>query len=115
MGRGSIIGIVIVVLVAFFGMYGCNKRNGFVEKNEEVKKQWAQVNNQYQRRLDLIPNIVSTVEAEANFEKSTLVEVTEARAGATKVTISADNLDEESLKKYQAAQGGLTQALSRLL
>ena len=115
MGRGTIIGIVIVVLVAFFGMYGCNKRNGFVEKNEEVKKQWAQVNNQYQRRLDLIPNIVSTVEAEANFEKSTLVEVTEARAGATKVTISADNLDEESLKKYQAAQGGLTQALSRLL
>lgn len=115
MRRGSIIGIAIVVLLGFFGMYGCNKRNGFVQLEEGVKSQWAQVSNQYQRRLDLIPNIVSTVEAEANFEKSTLVGVTEARASATKVTINADNLDAESMKKFQEAQGALSQALSRLL
>lgn len=115
MGRGSIIGILLVIILGFFGMYGCSKRNGFIEQEEGVKSQWAQVGNQYQRRLDLIPNIVATVESEANFEKSTLIGVTEARASATKVTINADNLDPESMQKFQAAQGALTQALSRLL
>jgi LemA protein len=98
-----------------FGFYGCNKRNSFVELREKVKAQWQQVENQYQRRMDLIPNIVSTVEAEANFEKSTLKEVTEARASATQVKVNVDDLNEASMKKYQEAQGQLSTALGRLL
>ena len=115
MGRGSIIGIAIIIVVAMFGFYGCNKRNGFIEMREEVKKQWHQVENQYQRRLDLIPNIVSTVEAEANFEKSTLTAVVEARSKATQVKVDVDNLDEASINKFKAAQSDLSSALSRLL
>lgn len=115
MGKGSIIAIVLVILLGIFGMYGCNKRNGFVELNEEVKAQWGQVENVYKRRGDLIKNIVKTVEAEANFEKSTLVQVTEARASATKITVDVDNIDEASMQKFQQAQGSLSNALSRLL
>ncbi|MCD6068685.1 MAG: LemA family protein [Bacteroidetes bacterium] len=115
MGKGSIIAIALVAVLAMFGFYGCNKRNSFVEMREKVKAQWHQVENQYQRRLDLIPNIVASVEAEANFEKSTLKEVTEARASATQVKVDVDNLDEASMNKYKAAQGQLSAALGRLL
>ena len=96
-------------------MYGCSKRNTFVSLNEAVKAQWHQIENQYQRRLDLIPNIVKTVEAEANFEKSTLTEVIEARAKATQVTIDANNLTPESIGKFKEAQSGLSSALGRLM
>jgi LemA protein len=115
LGKGTIIGLSIVVLLAFFGMYGCNKRNSFIDKEEQVKAQWQQVENQYQRRLDLIPNIVATVEGQAKFEKETLKEVVEARASATKVSLNVDNLNEESIAKYQKVQGELSSALSRLL
>jgi LemA protein len=115
MGKGSIIGIGLVVLLGFFGMYGCSKRNGFVEKRESVTAQWQQVENQYQRRMDLIPNIVATVEGQANFEKGTLKEVIQARASATQVKLSVENLNEESMAKYKAAQGELSSALSRLM
>jgi LemA protein len=115
LGKGTIIGLSIVVLLAFFGMYGCNKRNSFIDKEEQVKAQWQQVENQYQRRLDLIPNIVATVEGQAKFEKETLKEVVEARAAATKVSLNVDNLNEESIAKYQKVQGELSSALSRLL
>jgi LemA protein len=115
LGKGTIIGLSIVVLLAFFGMYGCNKRNSFIDKEEQVKAQWQQVENQYQRRLDLIPNEVSTVEGQAKFEKETLKEVVEARAAATKVSLNVDNLNEESIAKYQKVQGELSSALSRLL
>lgn len=107
--------IAIGLFAGIFLMYGCNKRNAFVTLNEGVKAQWHQVENQYQRRLDLIPNIVKTVEAEANFEKSTLTEVIEARAKATQVTIDADNLTPEAIEKYKDAQGGLSSALGRLM
>ncbi len=89
--------------------------NTMVQKEEAVTSQWAQVQNVYQRRSDLIPNLVNTVKGYANFEKSTLTEVIEARAKATSVNIDASKLDEKSLKAFQAAQDGLKGSLSRLL
>lgn len=115
MGKGSIIGIGLVVLLGFFGMYGCSKRNDFVEKRETVAKSLRQIDVQYQRRMDLIPNIVATVEGQTNFEKKTLTDVISARASATQVKLSVENLNEESMAKYKAAQGELSSALSRLM
>jgi LemA protein len=110
--------IIIVALgaIALFGLtYGCNKRNSFVDLNENVVAQWHQVESQYQRRLDLIPNIVKTVEAEANFEKSTLTAVVEARAKATQVTIDPTNMTSENMQQFKEAQGQLSSAISKLL
>lgn len=110
--------IIIVALgaLAFFGLsYGCSKRNAFVDLNENVISQWHQVESQYQRRLDLIPNIVKTVETEANFEKSTLVGVVEARAKATQVTIDPSNMTPEKMGQFKQVQGELSSAISRLL
>lgn len=115
MSKGNIVIIIVLILAIFGGFYGCNKRNSFVELNEGVKAQWGQVDNQYKRRASLLKNMLKTVEAEANFEKSTLVQVSEARASATKVTVDVNNLDEASMQKYQQAQGALSSALSRLL
>jgi len=111
----NIILIALGALVFFSFTYGCSKRNAFVDLNEEVKSQWQQVENQYQRRSDLIPSIVKTVEAEANFEKSTLTQVIEARSRATQITIDPTNLDENSINKFKQVQGELSSALSRLL
>jgi len=115
MRRGTIILIVFAAVVLFGGMWACNKRNSFVGQREDAKAQWQQVESQYQRRSDLIPNIVATVKGEANFEKSTLEAVVNARAKATSMNINADNLDEASIQKFKAAQGELSGALSRLL
>ena len=115
MRRGTIILLVFVVIVLFGGMWACNKRNSFVGLRENAKAQWQQVESQYQRRSDLIPNIVSTVKGEANFEKSTLEAVVSARARATQMTIDPDKLNENNIGKYKAAQGELSGALSRLL
>lgn len=89
--------------------------NSMVEADENVKAQWAKVENQYQRRADLIPNLVNTVKGYAAHEAGTLEAVVEARAKATQVTIDAENLTEERLKAYQEAQGELSAALGRLL
>ncbi|MBL7917155.1 MAG: LemA family protein [Bacteroidia bacterium] len=105
----------IGLFVAFFLMYGCNKRNKFVDLNEGVKSQWKQVESQYQRRLDLIPNIVATVKGQANFEKETLEGIVAARAKATQITIDPSKLDENSMAKYKQAQGEISSALGRLL
>jgi LemA protein len=86
-----------------------------VTKDENVKAQWGNVENVYQRRLDLIPNLVNTVKGYANFEQQTLTQVIEARAKATSVNINPDKLDEQSLKQFQSAQGELSSALSRLM
>lgn len=115
MRRGTIILLVFVVIILFGGMWACNKRNSFVGLRENAKAQWQQVESQYQRRSDLIPNIVSTVKGEANFEKSTLEAVVSARARATQMTIDPDKLSENNIQKYKAAQGELSGALSRLL
>lgn len=103
---------VLIVLVAVIGGY-----NSLVGKSQAVDSQWAQVQNVYQRRADLIPNLVSTVAGAANFEKSTLVEVTDARASVGRVTIDASHAPEDAakLEEFQKSQGQLGSALSRLL
>lgn len=92
----------------------CNY-NSLVEKQQQVDQSWAEVENQYQRRADLIPNLVATVKGYASHEEETFQKVTEARAKATSITIDADNLNEETLAKFQEAQNQLTGALKSLL
>ncbi len=115
MSKGLITVLIFGAIVLFGGVWACNKRNSFVGLRENAKAQWQQVESQYQRRTDLIPNIVASVKGEANFEKSTLESVINARAKATQVTINPDNLDENSIAKFKQAQGELSGALSRLL
>ncbi|MCK5136149.1 MAG: LemA family protein [Bacteroidales bacterium] len=105
--------IAIVVLLAI--LWGVGKYNGFVTLEEGVTGQWANVENVYQRRADLIPNLVNTVKGYADFEQETLIGVIEARAKATSVTIDPTNLNPQSLAAFQEAQDGLSSALSRLL
>ncbi|RYU78950.1 LemA family protein [Hymenobacter persicinus] len=89
--------------------------NSMVSKDQAVKAQWANVQNSYQRRADLIPNLVNTVKGAANFEKSTLTDVINARAKATSVQISSDQLTPENLQKFQEAQSQVSAGLGRLL
>jgi len=93
---------------------GCGY-NTMVQMDEAVKSQWSQVENAYQRRADLIPNLVNTVKGYSNFEQQTLTQVIEARAKATSVNINPENLDAEAIQQFQAAQDGLSSALSRLM
>ncbi|MBQ9172689.1 MAG: LemA family protein [Bacteroidales bacterium] len=110
----STIGILaIVAVVLFFWVKGTY--NGLVSKDEAVKSAWAQVENVYQRRADLIPNLVATVKGYAEHESSTLEAVVNARAKATSVNVDPSNLSEEDIAKYQAAQGELSSALGRLI
>lgn len=106
-----IIWIVLGILVVMaFTSY-----NGLVGKQENVGLAWGNVESDYQRRADLIPNLVNTVKGYANFEQQTLTQVIEARASATQVKIDANNLTPENLAAFQQAQGGLSSALGRLL
>lgn len=108
-----LIGIVaIVAIVALFS--GCGY-NSLVKLDEDVKTKWGAVEAQYQRRADLIPNLVNTVKGAAKFEESTLTAVIEARSKASQITIDPDKLTEENMQKYQQAQGQITQALGRLM
>jgi LemA protein len=107
--------LVFIGLLLVLGFNTCNTYNALVQKDEQVKKAWSQVENQYQRRLDLIPNLVETVKGYAEFEKSTLQAVVEARANATRVTLQADQLTPENLQRFEQAQGALSTALGRLL
>ena len=105
----------ILVLSASALLAGCGY-NDFQRLDEQSKAAWSEVLNQYQRRADLIPNIVATVKGEANFEQDTLTKVVEARAKATSITVTPETLNNpEALKKFQAAQGELGGALSRLM
>jgi len=106
---------VIVVLVLVFYSSLKTSYNSMVILEENVTAQWAQVENVYQRRADLIPNLVSTVKGYADFEKETLQGVIEARAKATSVTIDPSNMSAQSFQQFQAAQDGLSSALSRLM
>ncbi len=105
-----VLGIIIVIC-----LMGSCSYNGMVSKDETVKAKWGAVQSQYQRRADLIPNLVATVKGAANFEKSTLVDVTNARARATSIQVDPTKLTPETIQKYQAAQGQLSTALGRLL
>jgi len=109
-----IIGIIIIALVILFRLF-VSPYNNMVKMEEGVTSQWAQVENVYQRRADLIPNLVNTVKGYATFEKETLTQVIEARSKATQVTINPEKLTPEALQQFQQAQGGLSSALSRLM
>ncbi len=115
LSKGWIILIVVVVVVILLVSWGTGIYNKLVSQEEGVNQAWANVENVYQRRLDLIPNLVNTVKGVANFEKSTLTAVIEARAKATSVQINPKNLDEASLQKFQEAQNGVSSALGRLM
>ena len=115
MKKGLIVLVVLaVVAVALFGWVK-NTYNSFVSADEHVQAAWSQVENVYQRRADLIPNLVATVKGYAEHESSTLQAVMEARAKATQITVDASDLSEEEIARYQAAQGELSRALGRLL
>lgn len=107
--------IVIVAIVAILAIWSVSSYNGLVSAEESVDAQWAQVENVYQRRADLIPNLVNTVKGYAEFEKNTLTDVIEARSKATSVTIDPSNISETNVAQFQAAQDQLSGALSRLL
>jgi LemA protein len=120
MSKGLKIGLgilgVVVLFIIFTVSWATGKYNSFVGLNENVKSGWSQVENVYQRRADLVPNIVATVKGVANFEKETYTAVTEARAKVGQIKLTADQLsDPAMLQKFQAAQDGLGSALSRLL
>lgn len=115
MKKLSIILIVILAIVVIFCGVGCSKYNGMVAGQQEVETQWSNVEAQYQRRADLIPNLVETVKGYASHETSTLQAVTEARAKVGTITLNIDSLDEQSLAKYTEAQNQLSGALKSLL
>ncbi|MBN3034768.1 MAG: LemA family protein [Bacteroidales bacterium] len=115
MKKGWIIFIVVALLVILLALSLISPYNRMVGLEEGVTSQWAQVENVYQRRADLIPNLVNTVKGYADFEQKTLTDVIEARAKATSVTIDPANLDAASLQQFQAAQDGLSSALARLM
>lgn len=107
--------IIILVVVAVVAVWAVTGYNGLVKADEAVSNAWSNVENQYQRRADLIPNLVNTVKGYASHEKETLDAVISARTRATQVTVDADNLTPEKLLEYQKAQGEVGAALGRLL
>lgn len=107
--------IAIIGAVALLVIFGVSSYNSLVEKDEEVKNKWSDVETQYQRRADLIPNLVNTVKGYAAHERETLSEVMEARSKATSITIDPSNITPEQFAEYQKAQSGVTSALGRLL
>ena len=115
MKKGIIALVVLIVLAVILGGWYVNTNNKLVEMEGQATKQWANVESSYQRRSDLIGNLVKTVQGAADFERGTLTEVIEARAKATSTTIDPSNISPEQLAAYQEAQSGLSSALSRLL
>ena len=115
LSKGWIILIVVIGLILLLIGWATGINNSLVTKEEGVNTAWANVENVYQRRLDLIPNLVNTVKGVAKFEQQTLTAVIEARAKATSVQINPKNLDEGSLQKFQEAQNGVSSALGRLM
>lgn len=110
-GLYVILGIIVILL--FFGCKGCTAYNNLVGVDQDVKTKWGNVETNYQRRTDLYNSVIKTIEGSANFEKSTLTEVVQARAKATSITVDAN--DPKSLEAYQNAQAGLQSSFSRLL
>ena len=107
--------IILMAIVAIFTMTSCSTYNNMVTKEEAVKTAWSNVETQYQRRADLIPNLVSTVKGYAAHEQSTLQAVVDARAKATSITLSPEDLSSEKIAEYQKAQSAVTSALGRLI
>jgi LemA protein len=107
--------IIIGAIVLILFVWGCSGYNGLVKNEENVKNAWNNVNAEYQKRADLVDNLVNTVKGAANFEKETLTQLVEARAKATSINLTADQLTPENLAKFQQAQQQLSGSLSRLL
>ena len=114
MKKGGLI-ILVLAILAILVFWGIGGYNGLVSTQESLNKSWANVENQYQRRADLIPNLVETVKGYAKHESSTFEAVVNARSKATQMTIDPTNLTPEKLQEFQAAQGELSSALGRLL
>ena len=112
-GIKILIGVVVILIIGYFMVKG--KYNTMVTQDETVNQTWSQVENVYQRRADLIPNLVNTVKGYAAHEKETLEGVVEARAKATSINVDANNLNAQSMQQFQQAQQGLTSALSKLM
>ena len=108
-------GLVILAIIGIVGFWAFGAYNGLVAGNNEVQKKWANVETVYQKRANLIPALENTVKSYANFEKTTLTDVIAARSKATSITIDPTNMTEADMAKFQAAQGELTGALSRLM
>ena len=115
MKKGTLITIIIIAVLGMIVVWGIGRYNAFVTMQENVENAWGQVENQYQRRADLVPNLVATVKGYAAHEQATLVGVMEARAKATQMSIDPAHATAEQLAEYQAAQGELSQALGRLM
>ena len=114
-GTRNLTVLIILGLVIILGAWSCSGYNGLVKQDENVKKSWNNVQSAYQRRTDLIPNLVNTVKGEANFEQTTLTNIVEARAKATQVKVDPSNITPEKLAEFQQAQAGVTSSLGRLL
>jgi hypothetical protein len=115
MKKGTIILLAIAGALLLLVFNGCGSYNNMVSKQEATSSAWAQVENVYQRRMDLIPNLVNTVKGVANFEQKTLTDVINARASASSIKVDASKLSTEQIQKFQASQGELSQALGRLM
>ena len=115
MKKNTVIWITVVAVVAIVAIWAVKSYNNLVVAEESVTTEWANVESQYQRRADLIPNLVATVKGYATHEQETLDAVVSARAKATQVTIDSENLTPEKLQEFQAAQGAVGSALGRLL
>ncbi len=115
MKKGILVSIVVVVVLVLIGFWIAGRYNMMVTMQENVENAWAQVEAQYQRRMDLVPNLVATVKGYASHEQETLVGVMDARAKATQITVDPANATPEQLAAYQSAQGELSQALGRLM
>ena len=109
------VALILVVFGLMIGVGGCNNYNSFVELDENVAQAWGEVQTNYQRRSDLIGNLVETVKGAANFEQETLTGIAEARAKATSINIDPSNLSADQLQAFENAQAGLSQSLGRLL
>jgi LemA protein len=114
-GTRNIALIAIGALVLILFVWGCSGYNGLVKQDENVKKTWNDVNAEYQKRADLVQNLVNTVKGAANFEQETLTKLVEARAKATSINLQADDLTPENIQKFQQAQSQLSSSLGRLL
>ena len=113
--RSLILPIVLIGLGLILFAQGCSTYNSLVNTEEDVENAWSKVQSAYQRRADLIPNLVNTVKGVAEFEQKTLTDVVEARSKATSINIDPSNLSQDQLEKFQEAQSGLSQSLGRLL
>ena len=109
------IGIIIAVVVGIILIWGIGAYNGFVKKQEAMATAWGQVENVYQRRADLVPNLVALVKNYAEYEQGTLIAVTEARAKAANATVNTENFDETEFSNFEAAQKELGNSLNRLI